>query len=340
MISFQLDATPICGLAKSSSPMPTARSMPAGRGLLQTVGDVAAARLDVRCVAHDHDPTAQVSGRSLASGPWPTRGWGWHHSALRPAPSLHRVPGRNLGAMALHELAARRAGPAPAGPRSPAAWRELLLLVLLYVGYSAARMIGDADLGTRDGPRRGTPGRRALPAHRRRELGEPDTSRRTSPGRPRELLVRRPPLPRHPGRAFLRLPLGPARLPAGAQHPGGRQRPRAGRLHAAPDGAAPDAPGLRRHSLRDVGQRMVGIGRERPEGPRRDDERARRHALPARRLGPVVHLGHPPADPEPTAAPAGRHLLGGHHGGRRRDRQPLPARRGRRRLCATSASAR
>ena len=28
MISFQLDATPIWGLAKSSSPMPTARSMP------------------------------------------------------------------------------------------------------------------------------------------------------------------------------------------------------------------------------------------------------------------------------------------------------------------------
>src|SRR3954464_8377491 len=28
VISFQLDATPICGLAKSSSPMPTARSMP------------------------------------------------------------------------------------------------------------------------------------------------------------------------------------------------------------------------------------------------------------------------------------------------------------------------
>jgi hypothetical protein len=50
--------------------------------------------------------------------------------------------------MALHELAARRARPAPAGQRSPAAWRELLLLVLLYVGYSAARMIGDADLGT------------------------------------------------------------------------------------------------------------------------------------------------------------------------------------------------
>src|SRR3954471_15561831 len=28
VISFQLDATPICGLAKSSSPMPTARSIP------------------------------------------------------------------------------------------------------------------------------------------------------------------------------------------------------------------------------------------------------------------------------------------------------------------------
>ena len=28
MISFQDDATPICGLSQSSSPMPTARSMP------------------------------------------------------------------------------------------------------------------------------------------------------------------------------------------------------------------------------------------------------------------------------------------------------------------------
>jgi hypothetical protein len=28
VISFQLDATPICGLSQSSSPMPTARSMP------------------------------------------------------------------------------------------------------------------------------------------------------------------------------------------------------------------------------------------------------------------------------------------------------------------------
>src|SRR3954454_2193736 len=33
VISFQLDATPICGLAKSSSPMPTARSMPRAAAL-------------------------------------------------------------------------------------------------------------------------------------------------------------------------------------------------------------------------------------------------------------------------------------------------------------------
>lgn len=35
--------------------------------------------------------------------------------------------------------------------RAPRAWRELALLALLYVGYSAARLVGDADLGTATG---------------------------------------------------------------------------------------------------------------------------------------------------------------------------------------------
>ena len=55
VISFQDDATPTCDLTQSSSPMPTARSMPARRGLLYAVGDVAAARLVVdggRLVGH------------------------------------------------------------------------------------------------------------------------------------------------------------------------------------------------------------------------------------------------------------------------------------------------
>ena len=42
--SFQDDATPTCGLPQSSSPMPTARSMRAGRRRV-AVGDLAAAGL-------------------------------------------------------------------------------------------------------------------------------------------------------------------------------------------------------------------------------------------------------------------------------------------------------
>ena len=57
MISFQLDATPTCGLSQSSSPMPTARSMPRDavasrpsvttreRGLGSTVSTVIAGNL-------------------------------------------------------------------------------------------------------------------------------------------------------------------------------------------------------------------------------------------------------------------------------------------------------
>lgn len=47
VISFHDDATPICDLAKSSSPMPTARSMPRAAAF-ETVGDVTGAGLDVR----------------------------------------------------------------------------------------------------------------------------------------------------------------------------------------------------------------------------------------------------------------------------------------------------
>ena len=46
VISFQDVATPICGLAKSSSPMPTARSMPRAAAL-DAVGDDPAAGLQV-----------------------------------------------------------------------------------------------------------------------------------------------------------------------------------------------------------------------------------------------------------------------------------------------------
>ena len=49
VISFHELATPICGLAKSSSPMPTARNMPRA-GRRGSVGDDPAAGLDVRLV--------------------------------------------------------------------------------------------------------------------------------------------------------------------------------------------------------------------------------------------------------------------------------------------------
>src|SRR4029077_6003841 len=44
VISFQDDATPICGLRQSSSPMPTARHV-ARAGALDAIGDDAAVRL-------------------------------------------------------------------------------------------------------------------------------------------------------------------------------------------------------------------------------------------------------------------------------------------------------
>ena len=47
VISFHDEPTPICGLAKSSSPMPYRAEHAAGGGLLEAVGDVAAAGLDV-----------------------------------------------------------------------------------------------------------------------------------------------------------------------------------------------------------------------------------------------------------------------------------------------------
>ena len=46
VISFHEEAMPICGLAKSSSPMPTARSIPGG-GPLQAVGDISAAGFEI-----------------------------------------------------------------------------------------------------------------------------------------------------------------------------------------------------------------------------------------------------------------------------------------------------
>ena len=63
VISFQELATPICGLAKSSSPMPDGAQHPPRGGLLEAVGDVAAAGLDVRrrCCRDRHGPERTTS---------------------------------------------------------------------------------------------------------------------------------------------------------------------------------------------------------------------------------------------------------------------------------------
>ena len=61
VISFHELAMPICGLAQSSSVIPTARSIARDRRLAEAVGDVARTRLDVDCCAfrgsHPRDST-------------------------------------------------------------------------------------------------------------------------------------------------------------------------------------------------------------------------------------------------------------------------------------------
>ena len=61
MISFQLEATPICGLGQSASVMPTARNMPRAAALLQSVGNVLAAGLHV-----DHGVMLVIGPDSIA----------------------------------------------------------------------------------------------------------------------------------------------------------------------------------------------------------------------------------------------------------------------------------
>jgi hypothetical protein len=168
-------------------------------------------------------------------------------------------------------------------------------------------------------------------APRRRGRDQPRGGRDAGARPRRELLVLRAALPRHAGGAGLGLPAASARLPPGAHHAGARDRDRAGRLRAAADGAAADAARLRRRPRDDVGARLVGERRQRPQGARRPHQRAGRDAVPARRLGPVVRLGCGALHPYVVAARArvGVRRRDGAGGGG--DRQPLrPRRRGRR----------
>ena len=74
--SFQDDATAICGFAKSSSVIPTARSIARARCPLHAVGDLGAARLGV--------PARLAHGPGGYSPPRSARGW-WRERVRRTA---------------------------------------------------------------------------------------------------------------------------------------------------------------------------------------------------------------------------------------------------------------
>src|SRR3954469_23852093 len=89
VISFQDEATPICGLRQSSSPMPTARSMP--RAAARSSPSVTTWLWGLRCSLGDvltakHYGVAFPRVRSSADGP-------------RLPPARARVPGRDLPAV-------------------------------------------------------------------------------------------------------------------------------------------------------------------------------------------------------------------------------------------------
>ena len=71
VISFHDDAMPICGLAKSSSRMPTARSIPRAGGPFEAVGDLAGAGLEVGWsggLRHRGPPGVRVGAQSAVAG--------------------------------------------------------------------------------------------------------------------------------------------------------------------------------------------------------------------------------------------------------------------------------
>jgi hypothetical protein len=190
--------------------------------------------------------------------------------------------------------------------------------------------------GDRDRERLGAAARRGRGAPRRRAVAERRPHGRPRPALAGELLVLRPALRGDPCRAGVGVPGAPRPLRRGAQRPGHRLGPGDRRLRPAPDGPATDAAGLRRHPRRHVRIRLVGRGCERAERPGRPDERARRDALAARRLGAlvrrrglVVHRG--PAHQGGSHGAAGRRRLRARHDtGRPGDGQPLPVGRRRR----------
>ena len=201
-----------------------------------------------------HACRAVPARRSADAAGQPTRGWGWPHhgraasaigrraerrqlvgmrSSRTPSPWTHRVPGRR----ALRELAAPR-GPLRGLQRRP------------------------------DHRRRRPRGAVATPSHccgssRALHLDVEMWANRALQDVPLiALLASYWYAALHylvtPARAGDRLPPGAAPLPAGAHDARRRQRARAGRLHPAADGAAADAPGLRRHPRLDLRLRAGG----------------------------------------------------------------------------------
>ena len=174
---------------------------------------------------------------------------------------------------------------------------------------------GAARRGGRAGPGRGA-------------LGQRCADRRTAARGGRELLVLGAALPRHPRGSGLGAPPAPGALPAGPDRSRARVGGGPGRLRARPDGSAPAAAGVRRHAGEHLGPRLVGRRRERAARVGRADQRAGGHAVPARRLGAVVHLGGAAVHAAAVGAHGGRALLPRHGRRGRGHGQPLGPRRG------------
>lgn len=170
---------------------------------------------------------------------------------------------------------------------------------------------------------------RGVPAAHARTGGQPGRLRPARARRHDVVLLCPPALRDHAARAGVAMeePTGP--LPRGAHRAGGGHAARAGGFLGVPDGAAADDAGFRRHprALPPVG--LVGLGRERAGRHGRFDQRVRRNAVTARRLGPVVRMADRAQHGAPRAPGPGLGLSDLHH--HRGDRHGEPLRRGRRR---------
>ena len=239
---------------------------------------------------------------------------GWSHDDVRaddPTAGRHRAGG----------AAARRLR-----------WlRELGLLVGLYAGYSAARLLGDADLAGA-----------TANAH---DLLALERSLHLDIEGPANAAVQAWPLLAIVASywySLLHYVVTPAVLVwVYRRRHGDYPRVRNALVIASAIGLvgftllpmAPPRmlPGLRRHPRHDRRQRLVGRRRQRPQGAGRADQPARRDAVAARRLGGLGRLGRGRPEHPPLGADPGDRLPRRHHPRRGRDGEPLPARRRRRR---------